>query len=330
MIASPSSWISITDEALQAEATRVLKGDCNFVCGLDVEVVEADTSLRPLNVILAYGSSVVISSRRKGLWLWFSEWGALNSWGMAPGRDCFYTMYGPSVGRLREELWEELGTMKGLGGYFNVVRFLRERNRDSRPSSAMRRFSEFNVFFPNPFFTTAQILLDGGGVRKGPSPFRFENMALSAKEQSLRKQALKYKNEDQDTWDLGNKREDIKDRVVQVFHSLLSDSEEWRPKCNKLQVGVLGGEDAALLEVPFSEEEVFGVLWDLNGDKAPGPDDFSMKGGAEDLKDFRPINLVGSLYKLLAKGRQILDASLIANESIDSMQKGGVAASFAS
>ena len=64
--------------------------------------------------------------------------------------------------------------------------------------------------------------------------------------------------------------------MVQVFHSLLSDSEEWRPKCNKLQVGVLGGEDAALLEVPFSEEEVFGVLWDLNGDKAPGPDDFSM------------------------------------------------------
>ena len=44
---------------------RVLKGDCNFVCGLDVEVVEADTSLRPLNVILAYGSSVVISSREE-------------------------------------------------------------------------------------------------------------------------------------------------------------------------------------------------------------------------------------------------------------------------
>ena len=58
--------------------------------------------------------------------------------------------------------------------------------------------------------------------------------------------------------------------------------------------------------------------------------------GAEDLKDLRPINLVGSLYKLLAKilantlkrvmsklvskaqnafveGRQILDASLVAN-----------------
>ena len=74
------------------------------------------------------------------------------------------------------------------------------------------------------------------------------------------------------------------------------------------------------------------------------------KGGAEDLKDFKPISLVGSLYNLLAKvlansikkvmgkviskpqnafveGRQILDAALIANEVVDSRLKsnqGGV------
>ncbi|RVW26439.1 hypothetical protein CK203_086136 [Vitis vinifera] len=154
------------------------------------------------------------------------------------------------------------------------------------------------------------------------------------------------------------------DNNTRFFHRMTNahSRRNWlsKLKCRRAVLMGLDNSEAEGLENPFSEEEVLAALADLGKDKAPRLDGFTMafvkslnatflvlvpkKGGAEDLKDFRPISLVGSLYKLLAKvlsnrikkamgevilepknafveGRQILDAVLIANGVVDSRLK---------
>ena len=61
----------------------------------------------------------------------------------------FFGVYGPMMGNEKEDLWEELGAIRGLwedpwciGGDFNVVRFPEERRNAPRLTTEMRRFSE--------------------------------------------------------------------------------------------------------------------------------------------------------------------------------------------
>ncbi|RVW33303.1 Transposon TX1 uncharacterized 149 kDa protein [Vitis vinifera] len=135
----------------------------------------------------------------------------------------------------------------------------------------------------------------------------------------------------------GIRGEWISEGIVNAFRSLLSNPGDWRPPLSGLQCETLQNLDVDALEAQFTGEEVHGALLGCNGDKAPGPDGFTMAF-------WQPISLVGSLYKWLAKvlanrlkkvvgkvvskaqgafveGRQILDVVLIANEVIDSILK---------
>ena len=177
----------------------------------------------------------------------------------------------------------------------------------------------------------------------------------------------------------------MREGIASAYQQMLSEGSGWQADIGGLRLDQISHQEAENLETPFSEAEVHSALMGMNGDKAPGPDGFTVafwqscwgfvkeeilamfkefhehntflkslnttflvlipkKGGAEDIGDFRPISLLGGLYKLLAKvlanrlkkvigkvvspaqnafvmGRQILDASLIANEVIDLWQK---------
>lgn len=157
----------------------------------------------------------------------------------------------------------------------------------------------------------------------------------------------------------------------------------FRPKLHGLPFQCISVECRQHLEEEFTADEILEGLNFCDGNKAPGPDGFSMnflqcfwsllkedilavfkdlhskgkfvkslnttfitlipkKSGAIEFKDFRPISLIGCIYKLTAKvlarrvvkvmgeiigvcqhafagGRQIFDAVMAANETVDDL-----------
>ncbi|WMV54824.1 hypothetical protein MTR67_048209 [Solanum verrucosum] len=187
---------------------------------------------------------------------------------------------------------------------------------------------------------------------------------------------------------------EIKEHLTDFYQKLYTESKSWRPHFVMMSwrppfvimnCPRISQEEQEWMQRPFSEEEVVHILELFDGDKAHGPDGFTMcffkecweiikddvmqtihnfhqnevferslnatfvalipkKYGAEELKDFRPISLIGGMYKIIAKlitermkivmgrlinehqmaflkDRQIMDASLLANELVDSRVK---------
>ena len=69
---------------------------------------------------------------------------------------------------------------------------------------------------------------------------------------------------------------EIRKGIVEAFQSLLTYLGGWRPNFPSVALSNIGLESATKIEKPFTEEEIFAALSELNGDKAPGPDGFSM------------------------------------------------------
>ena len=70
--------------------------------------------------------------------------------------------------------------------------------------------------------------------------------------------------------------QEVIEGAASAFQSLLSDNMVWRVEINDLPFATLSSEEARSLEESFREEEVYVALNELNGDKAPSQDGFSI------------------------------------------------------
>ena len=70
--------------------------------------------------------------------------------------------------------------------------------------------------------------------------------------------------------------EELRSKVVNFYQRLYTESDTWHPSMDGLEFASIEEDERLELERDFSKEEVVKVLFEMEDDKAPGTDGFTM------------------------------------------------------
>ena len=70
--------------------------------------------------------------------------------------------------------------------------------------------------------------------------------------------------------------QEVREGIVNAFQHLLSEEQGWRADIEGLHLNRLNSREAEVLELPFTEEEIYSAPMEMNDDKASGPNGFTV------------------------------------------------------
>ena len=70
--------------------------------------------------------------------------------------------------------------------------------------------------------------------------------------------------------------QEVREGIANAYQQMLFEDSGWKADTGRLQLDQISQQEVENLEIPFSENEIQSALMEMNGDKAPGPNGFTM------------------------------------------------------